>query len=85
MVGRLAELKDEHGDSVHFHTHVLRDSFAVWALNSGMPVEDVAALLGDSVTVTLKHYLPWVKSRAERLAQRMKAALAGGLVTENAA
>lgn len=71
----VAELKDDHDVPLHFHSHMLRDSFAVWCLNSDLSIEDVAALLGHSnIQITQTHYSPWVKSRQIRLAARVRAA-----------
>jgi integrase/recombinase XerD len=70
-----AALKDEHDDPLDFHSHMLRDTFAVWCFNSGMATEDVAALLGHSnIQITQQHYSPWVLSRAERLGDMVKQA-----------
>lgn len=50
------------------HLHRLRDTFAVTALNAGVPIEVVSKLLGHaSIRVTEKHYSPWVRSRQEQL------------------
>jgi integrase/recombinase XerD len=50
------------------HAHRWRDTFAVELLLSGMPLEQVAVLLGhQSVQVTEKHYSPWVRARQEQL------------------
>jgi integrase/recombinase XerD len=50
------------------HAHRWRDTFAVELLISGMPLEQVAVLLGhQSVRVTEKHYSPWVQARQEQL------------------
>jgi integrase/recombinase XerD len=71
----VAKLKDDHGDPLRFHSHMLRDSFAVWCLNADLSIEDVAALLGHkNIMVTQQHYLPWMKSRQVRLAARVRAA-----------
>jgi integrase len=50
------------------HAHRWRDTFAVELLLSGMPIEQVSVLLGhQSVSVTERHYSPWVRSRQEQL------------------
>jgi integrase/recombinase XerD len=74
-LGKLAALKDEHGQSLHFTSHSMRHTFVFWCLNSGLPTEDVAALIGDSVPIVVKHYSEWITGRQERLTERMLAAL----------
>ena len=50
------------------HAHRFRDTFAVELLLSGVPIDQVAVLLGhSSVKITEKHYSPWVKARQEQL------------------
>jgi integrase len=50
------------------HAHRYRDTFAVSLLLQGVPLEDVATLLGHATpAVTAKHYSPWVQARRERL------------------
>jgi len=50
------------------HPHRFRDTFAVEALLSGTPLEQVSALLGhSSIKVTERHYAPWVKARQEQM------------------
>jgi Phage integrase family len=50
------------------HPHRFRDTFAVELLLAGVPIERVSILLGhQSVTITEKHYAPWVRSRQEQL------------------
>jgi integrase/recombinase XerD len=57
------------------HLHMLRDTFAVEYLLTGMPLEEVSRLLGHaSVLVTQKHYAPWVLQRQQRLAESQRAA-----------
>jgi integrase len=48
---------------VHCHAHKFRMTFAIDLLNSGVSITNVAILLGNSVRVCEKHYLPFVKSR----------------------
>ncbi len=54
------------------HAHMFRDTFAVGLLKSGVSLENVAALLGNSVRIAEKHYAPWVKSRQESLEREVK-------------
>jgi site-specific recombinase XerD len=71
----VADIKDENGQHVWIHSHILRDTYAVFLLEHGAPTEDVAALLGhSSIGVTEKHYLPWIESRARRMFGRVKSA-----------
>jgi integrase/recombinase XerD len=50
------------------HAHRWRDTFAVELLLAGVPIEQVAILLGhQSTKVTEKHYSPWVRARQEQL------------------
>jgi integrase/recombinase XerD len=74
-VSTLAELKDEDGNPVDFHSHMLRDTFAVWCFTQGMATEDVAALLGHrNIQVTQQHYSPWIGIRQARLGAIVEAA-----------
>ena len=61
-LGKLFKLAGVKG-----HAHMLRDYFAVDLLNHGVSLENVAALLGNTVRVAEKHYAPWVKSRQVEL------------------
>jgi integrase/recombinase XerD len=70
---KLAALKGADGTSKRCHPHMLRDTFAVEALLSGMRLEDVSTILGhSSVRVTEKHYMPWVRARQASLNQSVK-------------
>src|SRR5208283_1252187 len=52
---------------------MFRDTFAVEMLLAGVPLEQVAMLLGHkSVKITEKHYAPWVKARQEQLAVNVR-------------
>jgi len=55
------------------HSHMLRDTFSVNLLRKGRTIEDVAALLGNTVAVCEKHYSPWVQSRQKALEEAVKA------------
>jgi integrase/recombinase XerD len=55
------------------HPHMLRDTFAVELLLSGVSLEEVSLLLGHkSVKITEKHYAPWVKARQDKLSESVK-------------
>ena len=58
--GSLAKLSKMAG--ARGHAHLLRDFFAVDLLNHGVTLENVAALLGNSVRIAEKHYAPWVQA-----------------------
>lgn len=74
-VSELSELKDENGQPLGFHSHMLRDTFAVWCFLQGMATEDVAALLGHrNIQVTQEHYNPWIGLRQARLASIVEGA-----------
>jgi integrase len=64
MVG----LKESDGSRKRCHPHMFRDTFAVESLLSGMRLEEVSTILGhSSVTITEKHYMPWVRARQTSL------------------
>lgn len=75
-LGRLADLRDDHHQPfLHFTSHSMRHTFVFWALNAGLPTEDIAALIGDSVEIVARHYSAWIAGRQERLSERMLQAL----------
>jgi integrase/recombinase XerD len=74
-LGDAADLKDENGAPYPFGSHSMRHTFVFWALNHGLPTEDVAMLIGDNVQIVAKHYSAWIAGRQERLNERMMAAL----------
>jgi site-specific recombinase XerD len=47
----------------HGSAHAFRTTLAVDLLNKGVPVETVAAILGNSPAIVMKHYAPFVASR----------------------
>jgi site-specific recombinase XerD len=49
------------------HPHRFRHTLAADLLSKGASVEDVAAVLGNSPAVVMKHYSQWIKSRQDRL------------------
>lgn len=52
--------------------HNFRHTFATDLLARGVPIEDVAILLGNSVRIVEKHYSHFVLARRERLEQRVR-------------
>ena len=61
-------IKDEDGNPMRFHSHMLRDTYAVELLKRGWSIYEVSHLLTHtSVKVTEKHYAPWVKDREQQL------------------
>jgi integrase len=70
------DFKDEDGQPMNFHSHMLRDTYAVELLKAGVPLEDVSKLLTHtSVTTTERHYVPWVKARLKQLEDKSVAAM----------
>jgi integrase len=58
----IKEVRTEQGRIRKPHPHMLRDTFAVSALQHGASIHTVAKMLGHSKTATTeKSYLPWVK------------------------
>jgi len=68
----LADAKVSKGTNMMI-AHRFRDTLATSLLANGVPIEDVAAILGNSVKVCEKHYSAWVKTRQERLTERVRA------------
>jgi integrase len=67
---KLAALKEPDGSAKRCHPHMLRDTFAVESLLSGMRIEEVSTILGhSSVKITERHYMPWVRARQTSLNQ----------------
>jgi len=62
---RLAEIFEDA--KIDGHSHQFRDTFAVSMLASGVSLEHVASLLGNSVKVVQKHYAPWEVKRQDAL------------------
>ncbi len=54
------------------HAHRFRDTRAVELLMSGVPMDRVAAILGNSVEVCAKHYAPWVRERQQQLEEDVR-------------
>lgn len=61
---------------VHIHAHRWRHTFATDLLSKGVPVSEVAAILGNSPPVAEKHRSQWIKSRQGALTEAVTAARA---------
>jgi integrase/recombinase XerD len=63
---------DEQGQPLKFHSHMLRDTFAVELLLAGWALEDVSRLLThDSIKTTETYYGRWNRARLTRLEDRL--------------
>jgi len=59
---------DEHGQPMVFHSHMLRDTFAVQLILAGAHVDEVSALLTHkSIAVTQRYYMRWIKEMETQL------------------
>ena len=66
----------EEGEPMRFHSHMLRDTYAVEMLLLGVPMEEVSRMLTHkNIGTTQKHYDPWVKRRRDQLETIRVAAL----------
>jgi len=55
------------------HPHRFRDTFAVSLLLKGVSLDSVSKLLGhSSITITERHYAPWVKARQDQLESEVR-------------
>jgi integrase len=52
---------------IHIHAHRWRHTFAASLLSKGVPVSEVAAILGNSPRIVEKHYSQWIKQRQDSL------------------
>jgi integrase/recombinase XerD len=70
------DFKDVQGNRMGFHSHMLRDTYAVEMLLAGVPLEDVSRLLTHtSIKTTEDYYGHWVPDRLTRLKNRAKEAM----------
>lgn len=58
---------------VHIHAHRWRHPFATELLSKGVPVSEVAAILGNSPRIIEKHYSQWIQARQESINTAVKA------------
>jgi len=56
------------------HPHKFRHTFVRILLEKGVPVPDVAELIGDSEQILRKHYAAWIPGRQDRLSRILKEA-----------
>jgi integrase/recombinase XerD len=69
-------ISKDDGTPMKFHSHQLRDTFAVTQLLSGTTMQDLSKMLAHkSVKITEKYYSPWVPERQAALERRMTEAL----------
>ncbi len=55
------------------HPHMFRDTFAVWYLEHGKDIPDVAKMLGHARTATTEaSYAQWVQSRQQAMIARVR-------------
>ncbi len=70
----LADLKKPDGSKKRCHPHMFRHTFSIEMLLKGVPIEDVARLLGhSSIRTTERYYSSFVKARADRLEEAVMA------------
>jgi integrase/recombinase XerD len=64
-------LRDAQGKPMRFHSHMLRDTYAVELLLVGVPLEDVSRLLThSSIKTTEQYYAHWVPDRLTLLKKK---------------
>ncbi|MGH9606397.1 MAG: tyrosine-type recombinase/integrase [Terracidiphilus sp.] len=56
------------------HPHKFRHTFVRILLEKGVPVPDVAELIGDSEQILRKHYAAWIPGRQDRISRILKKA-----------
>ena len=56
-----------------FHAHRWRHTFATQLLSKGVPVSEVAAILGNSPRIIEKHYSQWIHARQDSVNAAVKA------------
>jgi integrase len=64
----IADMRNADGSRKRRFPHMFRDTFAVELLLAGVPLDQVAVLLGhSSMKITERHYSPWVLARQTQL------------------
>jgi integrase len=59
---------------VNITAHRFRHTFACELLSKGVPVSEVAAILGNSPRIVEKHYSQWIETRQKALDAAVKLA-----------
>jgi site-specific recombinase XerD len=59
------------------HPHKFRHTFVRILLEKGVPVPDIAELIGDSEQILRKHYAAWIPGRQDRLSRILQEAFSG--------
>ena len=59
------------------HPHRFRHTFVRILLEKGVPIPDVAELIGDTEEILRKHYAAWIPGRQERLSKILQEAFEG--------
>lgn len=55
------------------HSHMFRDTFAVWCIMKDVPLQEISKMLGHTNTaITEESYLPWIETRKQKMFGRMK-------------
>jgi integrase len=73
----IKEVETQIGTVRLSHPHMLRDTCAIDAITHGVPIGDVAKMLGHSTTeITERNYLFWVQKRLDSCLANQRAALA---------
>jgi len=57
----ITKIKTEVGAWKAPKAHVLRDTFAIGLIRQNVPIDKVAAALGDTIKMVQDHYMPWIK------------------------
>lgn len=69
-----------HCNTTRVHMHTLRHSFASGLLTAGVPVQDVAQVLGHTVQVLLETYTHVLDGHSDRVAEGIASGLSRGII-----
>jgi integrase len=72
-IAGITEVVTEIGEQIEPHPHMFRDTMAIWYLERGHAVPDVAKMLGHAKTATTeKSYSFWIRSREDAMVERVR-------------